>query len=76
MTKVNVNLKTVKEAAQFVSALNDEPGEFDLSCGQVVVDGKSILGVLSLDISRPLLLSIYEKEERILEKLNHFLIKD
>lgn len=56
--------KDMKDITNFVSILNSKKGEFDLSCGQAYVDGKSILGVLSLDIKRPLALTYIRKKIR------------
>lgn len=76
MKKVIIKLKDIKDITNFVSILNSKKGEFDLSCGQAYVDGKSILGVLSLDIKRPLALNIYTEEDTILTDLKSYLIEN
>lgn len=76
MKKVIIKLKDIKDITKFVSILNSKKGEFDLSCGQAYVDGKSILGVLSLDIKRPLALNIYTEEDTILTDLKSYLIEN
>lgn len=73
MTEMTINFKNLQDISDFVSILNKETGEFDLVSGRNVVDAKSILGVLSLDLSRPLKLIIYQKNESLISKLTPYL---
>lgn len=73
MQRILIKFKDFTQITEFVKLLNKEEGEFDLGCGRTVVDAKSILGILSLDHSRPLELYIYESNEDLLQKLNPYL---
>ena len=73
MIKVRVRLKSFDDVSKFVSILNRQEGEFDLTSGRNTVDPKSVLGVLSLDISKPLQLIIYHENEILLSELDQYL---
>ena len=49
-------------------------GPFDLGRGSYTVDGKSILGICTMDLTVPLTLSIYDETENVLEKIREFLV--
>ena len=55
MRKVLVAFNTVDEVAAFVKDMSRFPEDvhIDLVSGRHVVDGKSLLGILSLDLSKP-----------------------
>lgn len=74
MKTIPVTLHSVLEVQHFISILEKHSGDFDLCCGRNVVDARSILGILSLDLSRPLYLTIYEEDKTILKDLIPFRI--
>jgi phosphotransferase system HPr-like phosphotransfer protein len=51
------NVEQVKEFVNIVSACADE---VDLEVGRYVVDAKSIMGIFSLDLTKPIGLKYYE----------------
>lgn len=55
MRKVLVNINTVEEVSEFVKEVSKFPGEVHITLvsGRYVVDAKSLLGVFSLDLSKP-----------------------
>ena len=55
MRKVMVAFNTVDEVAAFVKDMSRFPEEvhIDLVSGRHIVDAKSLLGILSLDLSKP-----------------------
>lgn len=53
--------------------LRSMEGDFDLVQGKMTIDGKSFLGILSLDLSKPIKLLIHDGEETELEKLKEYL---
>ncbi len=44
---------------EFVKIVQDYPYEIDLKSDKYVVDAKSILGIFSLDLSKPLVVEIH-----------------
>ena len=55
MRKVMVAFNTVEEVAAFVKDMSRFPDEvhIDLVSGRHIVSGRSLLGILSLDLSKP-----------------------
>lgn len=59
MQTVNILLKEAQNIKSFVNIINKYPYDVDLRSGRYVVDAKSILGIFSLDLSKPITLEIY-----------------
>ena len=60
MKSVPIKLSFAEEVKTFVNAVNRYPYEMDLRAGRHVVDAKSILGIFSLDLSKPIILDVYD----------------
>ncbi len=60
MRSVPIKLSFAEEAKTFVNTVNRYPYEVDLRAGRHVVDAKSILGIFSLDLSKPITMDVYE----------------
>ena len=74
MKCVNIRLSVNRDLNQFVSIVNRFPYEMNLWCGRHVRDAKSVLGILSLDLNRPLTLMIHHDNcEQLLEELSPFI---
>ena len=52
-------LSFAEEVKAFVSVVSRYPYDMDLRAGRHVVDAKSILGIFSLDLSKPISLEVY-----------------
>ena len=75
MKAVNIKLSLAENVKTFVNIANRYPYEIDLRVGRHVVDGKSILGIFSLDLSKPITLEIYSDHcDDLLEELKPFII--
>ena len=60
MKSVNIRLTMMTDHVKnFVSLVNRYPYDIDLRSGRFVVDAKSILGIFSLDLSKPIVMEIY-----------------
>lgn len=56
---MKVNINSVDRIKDFVKVAESIPEDVDLVSGRYVVDAKSIMGVFSLDISKPVELVIH-----------------
>ena len=56
MKTVTIRLSLVENVNKFVNIVGHYPFDMDLRAGRHVVDAKSILGIVSLDLSRPITL--------------------
>ena len=74
MKQVEVLLNAPERALRFCDILSACEGPFDLGRGSYTVDGKSILGICTMDLTVPLTLSIYDETENVLEKIREFLV--
>ena len=75
MTTVTISLNTVDKVKGFVNTLAPLDGDFDLVSDRYVVDGKSIMGIFSLDLGKPLTLQIHNNEERVLPLLKPYIVE-
>ena len=75
MHTVQVNLNSVEKVRAFVNSVNTFNSEFDLVSGRFVIDAKSIMGILSLDLSKLITLNIYSDDTAIIESLKPFLVE-
>ena len=74
MTTVTISLNTVEKVKGFVNAVAPLDGDFDLVSDRYVVDAKSIMGIFSLDLSKPLTLQIHGESENVLPKLQPYIV--
>ena len=68
MKSVVIKLSLAENVKQFVNVVSAYPYDMDLRAGRHVVDAKSILGIFSLDLSRPISLEVYADDCEDLEK--------
>lgn len=74
MVAQEIMLDSMTKLQSFVELVNDYSGKFDLVSGCNKVNAKSIMGIFSLDISKPLSLYIYSEDdlESIIEALRPY----
>ncbi len=77
MKTVKVSLNSIDKVKSFVNLINRFDAEFDLVSGRYVIDAKSIMGIFSLDISKPIDLNIHNSEniDEILEQLTPYIVE-
>ena len=76
MFTVSILLDSVEKVQRFVSTVSKYPCSFDIESGHSCVDAKSLVGLFSLDISKPLHLTIQDdgsQLEDILRDINEFM---
>ncbi len=59
MEKLEISLNSIDKVKSFVSTIAQFDYDFDLSSGRYVIDAKSIMGIFSLDLSKPITLTIH-----------------
>ena len=67
MQSVMISLNSIEKVKHFVNIITRYDGDFDLSSGRYVIDAKSIMGIFSLDLSKPLRLDVHN--DAIIEEL-------
>lgn len=75
MKAVNIKLSLTENVKTFVNIVSRYPYDVDLRAGRHVVDAKSILGIFSLDLSKPIAMEVYDDAcDDLLEEIKPFII--
>ena len=75
MKVVNILLKSINDVKDFVNIVNNYDFDIDLSSGRYVVDAKSIMGIFSLDLSKPIKVELHSEDTTAIEKeLSRFFV--
>ena len=77
MKTVKISLNSIEKVKSFVNAITRFDVDFDLVSGRYVIDAKSIMGIFSLDLSKPIDLNIHADNgadvDKILEVLTPYI---
>ena len=65
MTERMVSLSKIDGLKAFVTACCNQPFSIELTSGRYTVDAKSIMGVFSLDTSKPVKMVVHADDERV-----------
>ena len=80
MNVVKIRLSSVNDVKEFVSAVSFCSCELDIEADRYIIDAKSIMGIFSLDLSKPLVLKINSADENeiadVLGKIERFIVSE
>jgi len=62
MKAFNIILKSINDVKDFVNIVNKYEFDVDLTSGRYVVDAKSIMGIFSLDLSKPIKVEVHSED--------------
>lgn len=76
MKTVSICLNSIDKVKSFVNDISKFDSDFDLVSGRYVIDAKSIMGIFSLDLSKPIVLNIHSDDaiDSILSTLEPYLV--
>lgn len=76
MKTVQISLNSIDKVKAFVNDITKFDCDFDLVSGRYVIDAKSIMGIFSLDLSKPIDLHVHSEgnEEEVMEVLKPYLV--
>ena len=76
MKTVQISLNSIDKVKSFVNTITQFEYDFDLISGRYVIDAKSIMGIFSLDLSKPIDLNIHSEtdEESVMEAIKPYLV--
>jgi phosphocarrier protein HPr len=77
MKTVKISLNSIDKVKAFVNDVTNFNTDFDLVSGRYVIDAKSIMGIFSLDLSKPIDLNIHAENQdadNIIELLKPYLV--
>ncbi len=74
---VNISLNSIDKVKTFVNEIAKFDNDFDLISGRYVIDAKSIMGIFSLDLSKPITLNIHANDNlsAIMEVLKPYIVE-
>ena len=78
MKTVKISLNSIDKVKAFVNDVTKFDTDFDLVSGRYVIDAKSIMGIFSLDLSKPIDLTVHGNTDtdEILEALKPYIIEE
>lgn len=76
MKSIYIKLTTVDDVYTLVKSLLAFDGDVDLVSGRYIVDGRSLLGIFSLDLTKPVELIFHDeaKAPELFELLRNFVV--
>ena len=75
MRTVNIKLSLSENVKAFNAIVNRYGFDVDLRSGRHVVDAKSLLGIFSLDLARPVTVEIYDDScDAFIEEIKPFVV--
>lgn len=76
MKPVQISLNSIEKVKAFVNDITKFDCDFDLVSGRYVIDAKSIMGIFSLDLSKPIDLHVHSEgnEDEVMEVLKPYLV--
>ena len=73
MKTTNILLNSIEDVKNFVNLVTKYDFDVDLISDRYVVDAKSIMGIFSLDLSKPITVKIYSEDcDAFLNELKKF----
>lgn len=78
MKTVKISLNSIDKVKTFVNDITKFQTDFDLVSGRYVIDAKSIMGIFSLDLSKPIDLNVHAEEDvqKILDVLAPYIVEE
>lgn len=73
MQKLMLDLNSVEKVKSFVNLISNMEGNFDLISGRYVIDAKSILGIFSLDLSKPIEMQVHTPSDDVIKQLEPYI---
>lgn len=76
MTKATVSLQAINDVKDFVNTVMKYDFDIDLVSGRYAVDAKSIMGIFSLDLSKPIELNAHTDDaDKFMNDIAKYIVK-
>ena len=73
MRSVYVSFPTIETVQRFVEQISPLDGAFDLLSGGYILDAKSLMGILSLDLTKPIRLVVEKDTAKAMQAIERFI---
>ncbi|NLY19049.1 MAG: HPr family phosphocarrier protein [Clostridiaceae bacterium] len=75
MVTFRIMLKSINDVKDFVNIVNKYDFDVDLTSGRYIVDAKSIMGIFSLDLSKPIKVEVYaDGADAFMKEVSSFIV--
>lgn len=75
MKEVTILLNTINDVKIFVNTVSKYDFDVDLVSGRYAIDAKSIMGIFSLDLSKPIKMQVYSDDAgAFMEEIKPFIM--
>jgi len=76
MQNFSIRLSTIEDVRNFVNIVSKYDIDVDLQTGRYIVDAKSLMGIFSLDLLKPIDLTIHsDSATELVSELEQFFVK-
>ena len=76
MKTCNIMLNTINDVKKFVNIVSKYDFDVDLIFGRYAIDAKSIMGIFSLDLSKPIKLNVHSDScDAFIEEIKAFIVE-
>lgn len=76
MTTFNLLINSINDVKDFVNSVSKYDFDVDLTSGRYVVDAKSIMGIFSLDLSKPIKVEVHSDScDAFLNEIKRFIVE-
>lgn len=69
-------LNNIDGVNRFVNKMTEKDFDVDLVSGKYLVNAKSMMGVLSLDLTQPVTVNAYTNDDAFLEEIKEYIVKE
>ncbi|MEE0946907.1 MAG: HPr family phosphocarrier protein [Acutalibacteraceae bacterium] len=76
MITKKVLLNNIESVNCFVKKMGDKDFEVDLISGKYLVNAKSMMGVLSLDLTQPVTVNAYTDDENFISEIQQYIFEE
>lgn len=63
MKTFRVQLSSISDVKEFVNCACQQPFDIDVVSGRYIIDAKSIMGIFSIDLSKPINVEVHGTDE-------------
>ena len=76
MVEFEMNLSSINDVKDFVNTVSRYDFDVDLISGRYIVDAKSIMGIFSLDLSKPIKVQVHADDaSEFMAGIDSFIVK-
>ena len=76
MKTFNLMLSSINDVKEFVNIVSKYDFDVDLTSGRYVVDAKSIMGIFSLNLSKPIKVEVHDDNcDKFIAELEKFIVE-